>query len=59
MAQRQHKVCVTEEADRVFREAVIAKHGTAALGRGLLQREASEALIRHARGMTPEVPDAF
>lgn len=46
---RQFKVCVTEEADKEFRDALVAVHGSGALGRGLIQREASEALRNHAR----------
>ena len=46
---RQFKVCVTEEADRAFREAVNVKHGASALGRGVMQKEASEALLEHAK----------
>lgn len=65
MAQRQRKVCVTEEADAKFRAALLSHHGSAALGRGVMQKEASEALIRHAERLastsaaasTPSSPD--
>ncbi len=58
MPGKQHKIAITEEADRELREALIHAHGPQGLARGRLQEEASKAILNHAHGLKAKGRDA-